>query len=119
MKNTSNMKTVNKIYCGFASALLLLSACSDFEDINKDPNAVNEENVKTSYLLNKSIVGAQQNPEISERIFVIQWKSAARFERRGGLAVGANYDVYNDMYFSTSYGVAWLNNINKAVQLSE
>ncbi|MCD8194280.1 MAG: SusD/RagB family nutrient-binding outer membrane lipoprotein, partial [Tannerellaceae bacterium] len=110
------MKAYHKIIMGLASAALL-TACSDFEDINKDPGAVDKDKVKVSYLLNKSIIGAQQNPHIAERLFVYQWKSAARFERRAGLAVGANYDEYNSDYLGTSFGVGWLNNVNMAINI--
>lgn len=110
------MKAYHKIIMGLASAALL-TACSDFEDINKDPGAVDKDKVKVSYLLNKSIIGAQQNPYIAERLFVYQWKSAARFERRAGLAVGANYDDYNSDYLGTSFGVGWLNDVNMAVNI--
>lgn len=43
-------------------------------------------------------------------------KSAARFERRSGLATGTNYNDYTD-YFGVDYGVGWLNNVNMAVKL--
>lgn len=76
------MKTFNKILMGLASTVVLLSGCSDFEDLNNDPTKVDKEKVRTHYLLNKSIVDAQQNPHIAERIFVYSWKTAARFERR-------------------------------------
>ena len=58
------MKTFNKLLIGLASVALALTACSDFEDINKNPNSVSEENVQVAHLLNKSFMGAQQNPHI-------------------------------------------------------
>ena len=94
-----SMKTLKRTIIGLASLAVLFTACNDFEEINKDPNAVDESAIKVSYLLNKSIMGAQQNPHIAERVFVYQWKSAARFERRSGLATGANYNDYNTDYF--------------------
>ena len=54
------MKTFNKLLIGLASVALALTACSDFEDINKNPNSVSEENVQVAHLLNKSFMGAQQ-----------------------------------------------------------
>lgn len=100
-----SMKTLKRTIIGLASLAVLFTACNDFEEINKDPNAVDESAIKVSYLLNKSIMGAQQNPHIAERVFVYQWKSAARFERRSGLATGANYNDYNTDYFGVDYGV--------------
>ncbi|RHJ94979.1 SusD/RagB family nutrient-binding outer membrane lipoprotein [Parabacteroides bouchesdurhonensis] len=114
------MKTFNKIMIGLASsAALLFTACSDFEDINKDPNAVSEDNVQVAHLLNKSIIGAQMNPEIAERIFVLTWKRAARFDRGSGFTIGVDNDGYNSLYFGTSYGVGWLNNVNAAINLAD
>lgn len=51
------MKTFNKLLIGLASVALALTACSDFEDINKNPNSVSEENVQVAHLLNKSFMG--------------------------------------------------------------
>lgn len=112
------MKTYNKIIGGLAS-MLLFAACSDFEDINHDPTKVDEDKVKSHYLLNRSIVHAQQNPHIAERVFVIEWKSAARFDRANGLATGNRYDAYNTDYLSTDFAVGWLNDVNMAINLSE
>ena len=70
-----SMKTLKRTIIGLASLAVLFTACNDFEEINKDPNAVDESAIKVSYLLNKSIMGAQQNPHIAERVFVYQWKS--------------------------------------------
>lgn len=113
------MKTVNKFIIGLASVATLLTACSDFEETNKDSNAVSEDNVQVAHLLNKSIIGAQMNPEIAERIFVLTWKRAARFDRAGGFTIGVDNDGYNSLYFGTSYGVGWLNYVNSAINLAE
>ena len=53
------MKTLKRTIIGLASLAVLFTACNDFEEINKDPNAVDESAIKVSYLLNKSIMGAQ------------------------------------------------------------
>lgn len=113
------MKICNKIFLGLASSLLLFTACSDFEDININPNAVGEENVQVGHLLNKSIIEAQQNPHISERMFILIWKRAARFDRASGFTLGADNDSWNTDYFSTGYGVGWLNYVNQAINLGE
>lgn len=113
------MKTFNKLLIGLASVALALTACSDFEDINKNPNSVSEENVQVAHLLNKSFMGAQQNPHIAERIFVLTWKRAARFERASGFTIGTDNDGWNTDYFSTGYAVGWLNQANLAVNLGE
>jgi len=112
------MKTFNKIIVGVLSAVAVsFSSCSDFEDINKDPNAVSEENVQVAHLLNKSIIDAQQDPHIAERMFILSWKAAARFDRSSGLIIGTDNDGWNNDYFGTGYGVGWLNNANQAINL--
>ena len=74
-----NMK--NKILAGMFSMAALFSSCSDFQEINEDPNQVGEEKVKPEWFLNASIIGDQMNPEIAERIFILTWNRAARFKR--------------------------------------
>jgi hypothetical protein len=112
------MKTFNKIIVGVLSTVAVsFSSCSDFEDINKDPNAVSEENVQVAHLLNKSIVDAQQDPHIAERMFILSWKAAARFDRSSGLTIGTDNDGWNNDYFGTGYGVGWLNYANQAINL--
>ena len=54
------MKTLKRTIIGLASLAVLFTACNDFEEINKDPNAVDESAIKVSYLLNKSIMGAAE-----------------------------------------------------------
>ncbi|MCC8153683.1 MAG: SusD/RagB family nutrient-binding outer membrane lipoprotein [Tannerellaceae bacterium] len=111
------MKTFHKILTCLAIGILAFTACNDFEDINKDPGGVDEGNVKVSFLLNKSIIGAQQNPNIAERVFVRQWKDVARFDRASSMTVGFNADEWNNEYLSADYGVKWLNHVNMAVKL--
>lgn len=111
------MKNRMRMTVGLASLALAFTACSDFEEINKDPNAISEDNAKVSYIMNRAIMDAQMDPHIQERMFVLQWKSAARYERSSGIATGANYDDWNKDYFGTGYGVGWLNTINLAVKI--
>lgn len=94
-----------------------LSSCDDFEEINVDPTAVGVEQVQVEYLINNSIVGAQQNPHVSERAFVLYWKAAGRMDRISGLPTGSyNNDWSTDYYNSLS---DWLKNINTAIQVAE
>lgn len=113
------MKLLNKCFIGLSSAILLFASCSDFEEINVDPSAVDENNVQIAHLLNKSIFDAQQDPHIAERIFVLTWKRAARYERASGFTIGTDNDEWNDNYYSTSWGVGWLNSANNAVNLGK
>ena len=110
------MKTRNIIILGTLAiaSLTTITSCNDFEDINKDPNKANLEQVEPEWFLNGSIVGAQMNPEIAERIFILYWKRAARFDRGSGFTIGGDNDDYNKLYLTNnSYGVGWLNKIKE------
>ena len=63
----------------------LFSSCNDFQEINEDPNQVDESKVKPEWFLNASIVGDQMNPEIAERMFILTWNRASRFNREAVL----------------------------------
>lgn len=101
----------------FSSTLLMFS-CSEFEEINTNPTAASIDQVQVEYFINKSIVGAQQNPHIAERIFVLYWKAAGRMDRINSLPVGYTNDGWTSDYFN-GYASNWLNHINTAVQVAE
>ena len=67
------MKTKNIIILGAlaVASLTTVTSCNDFEDINKDPNKADLEQVEPEWFLNGSIGDAQMNPEIAERIFIL------------------------------------------------
>ncbi len=113
------MKVINKYILGLSSALALFSSCSDFEDININPTSITEDKVQIGHLLNKSIYEAQQSPHIAERIFVLTWKSAARYDRANGISIGTDNDGWNTDYLSTGFGVGWLNYANNAINLAK
>ena len=101
----------------FLAAIMLLGACSDFEDINKDPNAANEDDIKVQYILNKAITDAQQDPHIAERAFVLYWRRAGRQDRSGGINLGTyNNDWSSDYY---RYVSEWMRSATQAVDLAE
>lgn len=113
------MKTKNKFIAGALLFTSFLTACGDFEEINEDPNVVSEDKVKPEWFLNASVIGAQMNPEIAERIFVLTWNRASRFNRGNGFTIGTDNNDYSTLYLSNSYAVMWLNTITKAIQLGE
>ncbi len=116
------MKYINKYIAKVVSAIMIGSvavSCADFEDINTNPTAVSEANVQVGHLLNRSVVEAQQNPHIAERIFVLSWLPASRYIRGGGLAVGSDNDGWNTDFYSAGYAVGWLNSVNSAINLAE
>lgn len=112
------MKTKNRIVTGLF-ALASLASCSDFEEINENPNLVGEDKVKPEWFLNASVIGAQMNPEIAERVFVLTWNRASRFNRGSGFTIGTDNNDYLTLYLSNSYAVSWLNTATKAVELGE
>lgn len=119
MLNNVSMKTKNKLITGVLLLASCLTACGDFEEINEDPNLVGEDKVKPEWFLNASVIGAQMNPEIAERIFVLTWNRASRFNRGNGFTLGTDNNDYTTLYLSNSYAVMWLNTATKAIQLGQ
>lgn len=111
------MKIKNtKILYLFLAVIMFVGACSDFEDINKNPNAANEEDIKVQYILNKAITDAQQDPHVAERAFVLYWRRAGRQDRSGGITTGTyNNDWSTDYY---SYISGWMKSATQAVDLA-
>lgn len=106
--------------CLVAASTLLFASCSKFDEVNINQTAINEDKVQIEYLINGSIVGAQMNPDIAERSFVLYWKPAGRqaSDYDGGAINAGGYDDS----WSTNYynGIAgWLTKINSAVDLAE
>ena len=110
------MKKKN-ILLAFLAAIMFLGACSDFEDINKDPNAANEDDIKVQYIINKAITDAQQDPHIAERAFVLYWRRAGRQDRSGGINLGTyNNDWSSDYY---NYVSGWMKSATQAVERND
>ncbi len=108
----------NKIFSMLLVMALLFVSCQDFDEINKDPKAVGAEQVQVEYFINSSIVGAQQNPHIAERVFVLYWKDAGRFDRLGTLTEGYANDGWTSDYFN-GFMANWLKNINSAIKIAD
>ncbi|MDF2475726.1 MAG: SusD/RagB family nutrient-binding outer rane lipoprotein [Sphingobacterium sp.] len=111
MKNT-----LSKIALAIALGSAITS-CTKLEDINIDPTAANDEQVRPEYFLNNSIIGAQQDPEIAERLFVYAWKTAAHQQYFNFLNIGQQSDEFNNIYWSRIS--AWLNNANSAIEIGQ
>ncbi|MBA4411146.1 MAG: SusD/RagB family nutrient-binding outer membrane lipoprotein [Odoribacter sp.] len=110
------MKTLIK----FAYTLIIgivLSSCSDFEEININPKAASVEQVQVEYIINDAITSAQQDPHVAERAFVLYWKTASRQHRtNGALALGSYNDGWSSDYYS--YLSGWLKSANLAVSVA-
>ncbi|MBK1898273.1 SusD/RagB family nutrient-binding outer membrane lipoprotein [Chryseobacterium paridis] len=99
-----------------AATLLTFSGCKDFEEINTDPLSANIDQVQPEYFLNSSILGAQQDPNIAERLFVLYWKTAARQHLTTGIAGGTDNDEWTVEYWK--YISQWLNSANATIQIA-
>mgnify|MGYP001465266919 CR=1 FL=1 len=111
MKNIIRSLLLTVLVFGF------FAACSDFDEININPTAASEDQVQVEYFINNSIVGAQQDPHIAERAFVLYWKAAGRMDRTNTLPVGAYDDGWTSDYFR--YVSGWLNNADTAVEIAD
>ncbi|MEZ4970877.1 MAG: SusD/RagB family nutrient-binding outer membrane lipoprotein [Flavobacteriaceae bacterium] len=101
----------------FFSAGVLAVSCSEFDDINQNPTAASAEQVQVEYFINNSIIGAQQDPHVSERVFVLYWKAAGRQDRTNTLPVGGYNDGWSTDYFS--YISGWLRHTYTAIQVAD
>ena len=99
--------------------LLAMASCKKFDAINTDPLAASADQVQVEYFIQKSIIGAQMDPHIAERIYVLYWKTASRQQMAGGLSFGGDNDGWSSDYWSGTWGSKWLNAINTAVQVGE
>lgn len=89
------MKT--KRILAFVLGAIVAVSCSDFEEINHNPKAVNAKDAKPYWALNKSIIGDQQNPNDAERVFVLYWADIARQDGEsgaGGRCTGKSNDEW-------------------------
>lgn len=112
------MKKFNISSALVLSATLLASSCSKFDEMGVNPKEASDSQVEVEYFLNNSIIGAQMDPHIAERIFVIYWKDGARFEWDGsGFNSGGQNDGYNTDYYR--YISGWLNNAATAIATAD
>ena len=110
------------LYITLIAVSAMLGSCSDFEDINVNPNAASKDQINVQWMLNNSITQAQQGPHIAERIFVYNWKDAARQHWFGFVSLGDYSDDYNNEYLSLSAndGIAnWLKSAGQAIKLAD
>lgn len=109
-------KAINYIF--IIGLLAVIHACSDFDEINNDPNAASEEQVNVMWMLNKSITDAQMDPHIQERIFVYYWMDAARQQYFGAITTGWSSDGFNHDYLN-SYISSWMKSAKQMVNLAD
>jgi hypothetical protein len=98
------------------TALVMASSCKKFDEINTNPLAANADQVQVEYFVNNSIVAAQMDPHIAERVFVLYWKTAGRQQMGGGISSGGYDDGWSTDYYN-GYMSTWLNTANTAIQI--
>lgn len=108
--------TISKISLAVALSMSFIG-CAKFDEINTDPTAANKDQVQVEYFINNSIISAQQDPHIAERVFVIYWKTAARQHFTTGIAGGSDDDDYSNDYWR--YISEWLNHANTAIEIAD
>lgn len=111
---------VQNIKLVFVSLFLvfLLPSCSDFEEMNVDPNAADAEAVMPEMFLNNSMVGAQMNPDTAERSFILYWKVAGRqMGDSETFAVGGYNDGWTSNYWNDLSN--WLKYANLAITVGK
>lgn len=102
---------------GFAVLLGgVISSCSKFEEMNVNPYKANDEQVKIEFFFNNSLTGAQQDPNIAERIFVLDWKTTGRQHMTNGLATGTVNDDWSKEYYR--YSAEWIKNATKGIEVA-
>lgn len=97
------------------AGLASLSACKDFDDINRSPFAATNKQVQIEYFINNAIISAQMDPHIAERAFVLYHKNAAHMDGGGGINTTRVSNEWSSDYHN--YLTTWLTHINTAMQL--
>lgn len=108
---------MNKIFA-IAAGVLTFAACSDFEEINKNPKAAGAEDLKPQWALDKAIVSDQQNPNDAERVFVLYWADIARQDgENGGRAVGRSNDEWAGCLYNLTRNC--VTSANNAIKIAD
>ena len=108
---------MNKIFA-FAAGLLTLAACSDFEEINKNPKAAGAADLKPQWALNKAIMSDQQNPNDAERVFVLYWADLGRQDgENSGRSVGGSNDEWAGCLYNLTRNC--VTSCNNAIQIAD
>jgi hypothetical protein len=111
------MKNIVKKSSLVLAVMAMLISCANFDEINTDPTAANADQVQVEYFINSAIIGAQMNPDLAERSFVLYWKTAGHQMLSTGISGGSYDDGWSTVYYDTSAG--WLNAINTAIQIAD
>ncbi len=111
------MKNIVKKSSLVLAVMAMLTSCDNFDEINVNPTAANADQVQVEYFINSSIIGAQMNPDVAERSFVLYWKTAGHQMLSTGISGGTDDDGWSSAYYNSSAN--WLNAINTAIQVAD
>ncbi|CAN5245686.1 hypothetical protein BH09BAC6_BH09BAC6_30590 [soil metagenome] len=112
------MKTILKKSCLVVAATMSLASCKKFDGINNNPYAAGGNQVQTEYFIDNAIIGAQQDPGLSERMFILYWVPGGHSlqdEDGDTFSQGIFVDDWASEYYRQSS--QWLNYINSAIQV--
>ncbi len=113
------MKNLLKLILPVAGLVMLGTGCKKFDEINVNPYLANESQVQVEYFINGAIITDQMDPNISERTFVLYWKTAARQQWGGGISTGGYNDDWSSQWYGSNYQGKALNRIYSAVDVAE
>ncbi|WP_392447563.1 SusD/RagB family nutrient-binding outer membrane lipoprotein [Capnocytophaga canis] len=94
-------------------------ACSDFEEINKDPNAADRNSVLVEGLFNASVADAQLSWWNRDILFHRTWLWGARYTYRPihGPQVLQDQNNYMSDYWNSA--AKWITNVSQAIEIGE
>lgn len=112
------MKLITKKSCLLLTVAVVLGSCKKFDGINVDPTAANENQVQVEYFLDNSIIGAQQEPGLAERMVILYWVPGGHMmedEDGATFSQGGYDDGWLTEYYRQASG--WLNTANSAIEV--
>ncbi|MDO5105063.1 SusD/RagB family nutrient-binding outer membrane lipoprotein [Capnocytophaga sp.] len=100
-------------------AVLLWQSCSDFEEINKDPNAADRNSVLVEGLFNSAVADAQLSWWNRDILFHRTWLWGARYTFRPihGPQVLQDQNNYMTDYWASM--AQWINDASQAIEIGE
>lgn len=112
------MKTILKKSCLLLTATLLVASCKKFTELNNNPLKANGDQVQTEYFIDNAIIGAQQDPGLSERVFILYWVvggHSLQDEDGETFSRGSYDDGWTSEYYRQSS--QWMNSVNSAIEV--
>src|SRR3954469_23298841 len=84
-----------------------MASCKKFDELGTSPVSASENQVQVEYFIDNSIVGAQQEPGLAERMFILYWVPGGRsMEDEDGatFSQGAYDDGWLTEYYNQASG---------------